>query len=152
MELKWESLVRRCSVEKLFLKIQKILRKIYVPESRECGKDNSLWFCGIFRNIYFAEHLWTHTCVKWSNEKNVLTNIFPEKQRWWCLLKYSCRIESWEHRCLQFYWKGIQSQTLACKTCEVLQSITFTGQLLQISRNIFDVSLSLSWIYQFSHN
>ena len=80
MELKWESLVRRCSVEKLFLKIQKILRKIYVPESRECGKDNSLWFCGIFRNIYFVEHLWTHTCVKWSNEK-MFWQIYSQKNR-----------------------------------------------------------------------
>ena len=22
-----------------------------------------------FKNIYVVEHLWTHTCVKWSNEK-----------------------------------------------------------------------------------
>ena len=117
MELKWESLVRRCSVEKLFLKIQKILRKIYVPQSRECGKDNSLW---ILRN--FQEYLFCRTSVnaylrKMKQWNNLLKNIFTENHRWWCPLKYSCRIEGLQHGCLQFYLKGTQSQILSRKTC-----------------------------------
>ena len=59
-------------------------------------------FCGIFRSIYIVEHLWTHTCVKWSNEKMFsLKYIFTEKHRWGCHLKYSCRYEG-----LEFYLKG----------------------------------------------
>ena len=59
-------------------------------------------FCRIFRSIYFVEHLWTHTCVKWSNEKLFSRKyIFTEKHWWGCHLKYSCKYEG-----LEFYLKG----------------------------------------------
>ena len=125
MELKSEAVIQRCSVKKVLLKI---IRKISVPESRE-----SCEFCGIFRNIYFVEHLLTHTCMKWTKQwKNILTNIFTENHWWWCplILKYSCRFEGSEHGCLQFYLKRTQSQIRSCKTCKVLQSFSFTQHYL----------------------
>ena len=94
-------------------------------------------FCGIFKNIFFAEHLPRHTCVKGSNEK------FSDKF-------ICCR-----HEGLVFNLKGTQPQILSCRICEVLHSfrtLLTTGQLLLICSNIFDVSLSLSAIYQFSYN
>ena len=114
--------------------VPKTLKKLsekYLCRSQESQvKVIPCEFYGIFGNIYFVEHLRTHTCVKWSNEKNVLTSIFRENHRWWCPLKYSCRIEGLEHGCLQFYLKGDQSQILSCKTCEVLQSFSFTQHYL----------------------
>ena len=158
MELKSEAVVRKCSVKKVFSKFLKILRKISVPESRESGKDDSLI---ILRN--FQEYLFCRTSVnaylrEMKQRKNVLTNIFTENHRWWCPLKYSCRIEDLEHGRLQFYLKGTQSQILFRKTCQVLQNFSFTQHYLLL-RNcfwfraaLFGVSLSLSAICQFSHN
>ena len=113
-------------------------------------------FCGIFRSIYIVEHLWTHTCVKWSNEKMFsLKYIFTEKHRWGCHLKYSCRYEG-----LEFYLKGTQSQILSCKLYEVLQSFSFTEHYLLLG-NCFWLPatflpcyffFTLSVICQFSHN
>ena len=101
-----------------------------MPESRESGKSDFLW---ILRD--FQEHLFRRTSVnaylrEMKQWKNVLTNIFTENHRWWCPLKYSCRIEGLEHGCLQFYLKRTQSQILSCKTCEVLQSFSFTQHYL----------------------
>ena len=101
-----------------------------MPESRESSKGESLW---ILRN--FQEYLFCRTSVnaylrEMKQWKNVLTNIFTENHRWWCPLKYSCRIEGLEHGCLQFYLKRTQSQILSCKTCEVLQSFSFTQHYL----------------------
>ena len=68
--------------------------------------------------------------------KIVLTNVFTENHWWWCPLKYSCRIEGLEHWCLQFYLKGTDtffSHILSCKTCDVLQSFSFTQHYLLFS-------------------
>ena len=48
-------------------------------------------------------------------------NIFTDKHRWGCCLKYSYRYEV-----LEFYLRGTQSQILWCKICKVLQSLSFT--------------------------
>ena len=103
------------------------LKIIYLCRSQEnLVQTLSYEFCGIFRSIYFVEHLWTHTCVKWSNEKMFSRKyIFTEKHRWGCHLKYSCRYEG-----LEFYLKGTQSQILSCKLYEVLQSFSFTEHYL----------------------
>ena len=58
------------------------------------------------------------------------TNIFTEKHRWWCPLKYSCRFEDLEYGYFQFYLKVAQSLILSCKICEVLQSFSFTEHYL----------------------
>ena len=52
-------------------------------------------------------------------------NIFTEKHRWGCHLKYNCRYED-----LEFYLKGTQSQIISCKLYEVLQNFIFTEYYL----------------------
>ena len=101
-----------------------------MPKSKESGKADSLW---ILRN--FQEYLFCRTSVnaylrKMKQWNNLLKNIFTENHRWWCPLKYSCRIEGLEHGCLQFYLKETQSRILFYKTCEVLQSFSFTQNYL----------------------
>ena len=134
-----------------------LLKIIYLCQSQEnLVQTLSYEFCRIFRSIYFVEHLWTHTCVKWSNEKIFPSQyIFTEKHRWGCHLKYSCRYEG-----LEFYLKGTQSQILSCKLYEVLQSFSFTEHYLLLG-NCFWLPatflpcyffFTLSIICQFSHN
>ena len=133
------------------------LKIIYLCRSQEnLVQTLSYEFCGIFRSIYFVEHLWTHTCVKWSNEKMFSRKyIFTEKHRWGCHLKYSCRYEG-----LEFYLKGTQSQIFSCKLYEVLQRFSFTEHSLLLD-NCFWLSatflpcylfFTLSITCQFSHN
>ena len=77
--MKSEAVFRRCSVKEVFLKISKDYQlKISVSESRESGKGDFLWILRNFANIYFVEHLWTHTFVKWSNENYFDINIFTK--------------------------------------------------------------------------
>ena len=57
-------------------------------------------------------------------------NIFTEKHRWWCPLKYSCRFEGLGYECFQFYLKVAQSLIRSCKFCEVLQRFSFTEHYL----------------------
>ena len=99
---------------------KKFLEKYLCRSQESLVKASPCEFCGIFRNIYFVEHLWTHTCLKWSNDKIYWHKYIHRKPRWSCPLKYSCRFKGLQHRCLQFYLKGTQSQILSCKTCEVL--------------------------------
>ena len=82
-------------------------------------------FWGNFKNIYFVEHL-CEPILAWNEaiKKRLHVNIFTEKHRWGCRLKYS-RYEG-----LEFYLKGTQSQILSCKMCEVLQSFSFTEHYL----------------------
>ena len=133
------------------------LKIIYLCRSQEnLVQTLSYEFCGIFRSIYFVEHLWTHTCVKWSNEKMFSRKyIFTEKHRWGCHLKYSCRYEGQE-----FYFKGTQSQIFSCKLYEVLQGFSFTEHSLLLD-NCFWLPatflpcylfFTLSVTCQFSHN
>ena len=133
------------------------LKNIYLCRSQEnLVQTLSYEFCGIFRSIYFVEHLWTHTCVKWSNEKMFSRKyIFTEKHRWGCHLKYSCRYEG-----LEFYLKGTQSQIFSCKLYEVLQRFSFTEHSLLLD-NCFWLPatflpcylfFTLSVTCQFSHN
>ena len=77
-------------------------------------------------------------------------NIFTENHWWWCPLKYSCRIEGLEHGCLQFYLKRTQSQILSCKTCEVLQSFSFTQHYLLLSNCFWYLATFLTnrFLYQ----
>ena len=129
--MKSEAVFRRCSVKEVFLKISKDYQlKISVSESRESGKGDFLWILRNFGNIYFVEHLWTHTFVKWSNEKLFWHKYIHKNHGWSCPLKYSCRFEGLQHGCLQFYFKGNQSQILSCQTYEVLQSFSFTQHYL----------------------
>ena len=52
------------------LKNSKIFSEKHLCQSQESlVKPISCEFCGIFKNIYFVEHRWTHTYVKWSNDK-----------------------------------------------------------------------------------
>ena len=133
------------------------LKIIYLCRSQEnLVQTLSYEFCGIFRSIYFVEHLWTHTCVKWSNEKMFSRKyIFTEKHRWGCHLKHSCRYEG-----LEFYLKGTQSQIFSCKLYEVLQRFSFTEHSLLLD-NCFWLPatflpcylfFTLSVTCQFSHN
>ena len=119
-------------------------------ESRESDKGDSLW---ILRN--FQEYLFWRTSVnaylpKMKQWKNVLTIIFTENHRWWCLLKYSSRIEGLEHGYLQFCLKGTQSQILSCKTCEVLQSFSFTQYYLLLGNCFWFPAIFLTYhfLYQ----
>ena len=119
-------------------------------ESRESGKDDSLW---ILRN--FQEYLFCRTSANaYLHEikqlKNVLTKIFTENHPWWCPLKYSCRSEGLEHGCLQFYLKEGQSQILSCKTCEVLQSFSFTQHYLLLGNCFWYLAMFLTnrFLYQ----
>ena len=82
-------------------------------------------------------------------------NIFTEKHRWGCHLKYNCRYED-----LEFYLKGTQSQIISCKLYEVLQNFIFTECYLLLV-NCFWLPatflpcyffFTLLVIYQFSHN
>ena len=52
--------------------------------------------------------------------KSIQISMFTEKCLWWHPFKYSCWYEG-----LQPYEKVTLSQKLFCKTCEVLQNITF---------------------------
>ena len=121
-----------------------------MPESRESSKGESLW---ILRN--FQEYLFCRTSVnaylrEMKQWNNLLKNIFTENHRWWCPLKYSCRIEGLEHGCLQFYLKRTQSQILSCKTCEVLQSFSFTQHYLLLSNCFWYLATFLTnrFLYQ----
>ena len=106
-------------------------------------------FCGIFRNIYFVEHLWKHTCLKWSNDKIYWHKYIHRKPRWSCPLKYSYRFKGLQHGCLQFYLKGTQSQILSCKTCEVLQSFSFSQHYLLLGKCFWFPAAFL--MYRFLH-
>ena len=57
---------------------KKFLEKYLCRSQESLVKASPCEFCGIFRNIYFVEHLWTHTCVKWSNEK-MFWQIYSQK-------------------------------------------------------------------------
>ena len=90
-------------------------------------------------------------------KKYIDIDIFTENNRWSCPWKYSCRFKGLQHGCLQFYLKGTQLQILSCKTwtfaeLQFYTRLLTTGQMLLISSNIFDVSLSISAIYQFYIN
>ena len=96
-----------------------------MPESRESSTSGFLW---ILRK--FQEHLFCRTSVNayLRNEATKICfhiNIFTEKHLCGCRLKYSCRYDG-----LEFYLRGIQSQILCCKICEVLQSFSFTKHYL----------------------
>ena len=89
-----EAVVWRWSVKKLLLKLRRIHRKIPVSESlfnkvaglQICNFIKKrlqcrcvfLWFCEIFKNTYFEEHLWT--ICRWKVclyiNQRVLSQIF----------------------------------------------------------------------------
>ena len=128
------------NIKKIELKseavVPMVLCKRDVPKSKNsqeniCAGDKRVWYrcfpvnfeehlcCRIFMNVYLCE------MKQW---KNIFTNlpyfhinVFTEKHRWWCPLKYSCSYEG-----LEFYLKGSQSQMLSCRICEVLQGFNFT--------------------------
>ena len=65
MELKSKAVIWRCSVKKGVPKnFKKISEKYLCRSHEELVKAISCEFSGIFRNIYFVEYLWTHTCMK----------------------------------------------------------------------------------------
>ena len=150
MELKSEAVIQRCSIKKLFLKYSKNSKKISVAESRESGKGDCLWILRNFQEYLFCRTSSNAYLREIKQLKNFLTNIFTENHWWWCPLKYSCRIEGLEHGCLQFYLKRTQSQILSCKTCEVLQSFSFTQHYLLLSNCFWYLATFLTnrFLYQ----
>ena len=151
--MKSEVIVLRCSVKKVFRKIfEKSLEKICAGIKTVCYKHFPVNFeeiskTSILQTICERIPAWNEEMIKIFH-----VNIFTEKHRWGCLLKYSSRYEG-----LEFYLKGTQSQILSCKMCEVLQSFNFTEHYLLLgnyfwlrsSSNIFALlfSLALSTIY-----
>ena len=67
-ELKSEAVVRSCSVKGVSKNFEKFFAKYRRRIQKSLLQAFSCEFCEIFKNIYFLEHLWLHTSVKWTNE------------------------------------------------------------------------------------
>ena len=98
-----------------------------MPESRESSKGD---FLGIFRN--FQEYVFCRTSestLVWNEAmKKSFDKYIHRKPP--VMVSFELQLYGLEHGCLQFYLKGGQSQILSCKTCEVLQSFSFTQHYL----------------------
>ena len=98
-----------------------------MPESRESSKGDSLW---IFRN--FQEYLFCRTSERTLAWNEAMKKSFDKyiHRKPPVMVSFELQLYGLEHGCLQFYLKGGQSQILSCKTCEVLQSFSFTQHYL----------------------